>query len=216
MISTRNLAAMPSVDRLMALLQSLATLDAIMSPDDWEARYYSFNCKWSRGAKMGSMRNGSGDEFFALFNRAGCFIKGFAHEYPMTPYRSKPPKLWPGMLDNVPTEFSSGLNEPAFSMTDVTFCVWCRYVDSYWSHGPIDFPDVDDPDGSAFLLTLLDGAPESYCQFAEEYWESTLPMDCVTHIYNHLPLTVDVVKSLNADAELRDLKNELIEIGYPK
>lgn len=205
---------MTSVDRLMALLQSLATLDAIMSPDEWDARYYSFNCKWSRGEEMGSMRNGSGDEFFALFNGAGCFIKGFAHEYPMSPYRSNPPKLWPGIFGNVPTEFSSALKEPAFSMTDVTFCIWCRNADSSWSHGPIDFPDGDDPDGSAYLLALLDGKPESYCRFAEDYWESTIPIDAANHIYNHLPLTDNLVKSLNANADLGDLQNDLAEIGY--
>lgn len=215
MISTRNLAAMPTVDQLMALLQSLATLDAIMSPDECDARYYSFNSKWSRDEQMGSMRNGSGDEFFALFNRAGCFIKGFAHEYPMTPYRSKPPQIWPGILDNVPAELSSGLNEPAFSMTDVTFCIWRRHLDSSWSHGPIDFPKDEDPDGSAYLLAILDGKPESYCEFAEEYWESTLPVHFVAQIYNHVPLSDNLVKSLNADANLGDLQNDLAEIGYP-
>jgi hypothetical protein len=214
-ISTRNLAAMPTIDRLLVLLQSLATLDAIMSPDEWDARYYSFNSQWSHGEKMGSMQNGSGDEFFALFNGAGCFIKGFAHEYPMTPYRSKPPMLWPGMLDNVPAEFLSALNEPAFSMTDVTFCIWRRYIDSSWSHSPVVFPDDDDPDGSAYLLAMLDGKPESYCQFAEDYWESTLPLESVTQIFDHCPLTDDLVESLNAEVNLRDLRSDLREIGYP-
>lgn len=206
---------MPSVDQLLALLQSLATLDAIMSPDEWDSRYYSFNSKWSRGEQMGSMRNGSGDEFFALFNRAGCFMKGFAHEYPMSPYRSHPPKLWPGILDNVPAEFAKGLKQPAFSMNEVTFCIWRSYSDSSWSHGPIDFPKGEDPDGSAYLLAILDGNPESYCEFADEYWESTVPVDAVAHIYNHLPLTKSLVKSLNAEAELGELKNDLVEIGYP-
>lgn len=213
-VSTRNLDALPDVDRLKALLQSLATLDAIMSPDEWDARYYSFNSKWSRSEQMGSMRNGSGDEFFALFGRAGCFIKGFAHEYPMTPYRTKPPEIWPGMLDSVPDEFSSGLNEPAFSMDDVTFCIWRRYTDSSWSLGEIEFPDVQDPDGSAYLLAILDGDPATYCQFAEDYFESTIPVESVRHVYNHLPLTNDLVLSLNPDATLKQIANDLTEIGY--
>lgn len=213
-ISTRNLDALPDVDRLKALLQSLATLDAIISPA-WKYRYYSFNSKWSRGEQMGSMRNGSGDEFFALFNLAGCFIKGFAHEYPMTPYRTQPPQMWPGMLDCVPDDFSSGVNEPAFSMNDVTFCIWRRYSDSCWSHGPIDFPDGDDPDGSAYLLAILDGQPATYCQFAADYFESHVPIDSVRHVYDHLPLTDNVVVSLNSDATLKALAEDLTEIGYP-
>jgi len=213
-ISTQDLSALPDVDRLLALLQALAALDAIMSPDEWDARYYSFNSKWSRGEQMGSMRNGSGDEFFALFNRAGCFIKGFAHDYPMTPYRSQPPQLWPGVLDGVPDDFSSGLNEPAFSMNDVTFCIWRRYRDSSWSRGPVDFPVNDDPDGSEYLLKMLDGEPATYCQFAEDYFETTVPIESVCHIYEHAPLTDDIVASLNADAKLKDIKKDLAEIGY--
>ena len=213
-ISTRNLNALADLDRLKALLQSLATLDAIMSPE-WEYRYYSFNSKWSRGEQMGSMRNGSGDELFALFNRAGCFIKGFAHEYPMTPYRTQPPALWAGILEGVPDDFSSGVNEPAFSMNDVTFCIWRRYSDASWSHGPIDFPDGDDPDGSAYLLGILDGDPATYCQFAEDYFESNVSIDSVRHVYNHSPLTDAVVTSLNVDTTLNRIAEDLAEIGYP-
>ena len=96
---------------------------------EWDTRYYSFNSKWSCNEQMGSMRNGIGDEFFALFNSAGCFIKGFAHEHEMTPYRIKPPEIWPGTLDGVPQEFESAVHEPAFSMNDITFCVWRKYSD---------------------------------------------------------------------------------------
>lgn len=213
-ISSQNLDALPDVAHLKALLQTLATLDAILSPE-WEYRYHSFNSQWSRSEAMGSIRNGYGDELFALFNPAGCFIKGFAHESPMTPYRTQPPEIWPGLLDSVPDDFSSCINEPAFSMNDVTFCIWRHYSDSSWSHGNIAFPAGDDPDGSADLLANLDGAPTTYCQFAEEYYEATSPMDSVRHVYNHLPLTETVVASLNADARLKDLAADLIEIGYP-
>lgn len=213
-ISTRNLDALPDVDRLRRLLQSLAVLDAIMSPE-WQYRYYSFNSKWSRGEQMGSMRNGCGDDFFALFNRAGCFLKGFAHEAPMSPYRTRPPTIWPGMLDGVPREFTSALSEPAFSMNEVTFCIWRRYSDPSWSHGPIDFPDGDDPDGSGTLLAILDGEPRSYRRFARDYYEATVPIASVRHVYNHLPLTDKIVESLNADVAIEDLADDLKEIGYP-
>lgn len=77
MISTRDLSRLPDVDGLKALLQSMAVLDAILERD-WQFRYYSFNAAWAADEQMGSMRNGSGDEFFALFNAAGCWLKGFA------------------------------------------------------------------------------------------------------------------------------------------
>src|SRR3954463_3910296 len=104
MISTRNLTLLPEVDRLRALLQSMAMLDAILCPE-WEFRYYSFNAAWSDGERMGSMRNGSGDHFFALFNAAGCWLKGFAHEAPMAHVPGDSTgQVWPGVLDHVPAE----------------------------------------------------------------------------------------------------------------
>jgi hypothetical protein len=121
MISTRDLSRLPDVDGLRLTLQSMAILDAILSPE-WEFRYYSFNAGWAAGEQMGSMRNGTGDHFFAHFGPAGCWLKGFAHECPMTPYREAPARAWPGVLDAVPIEFADCLREPAFIVEDVTFC----------------------------------------------------------------------------------------------
>lgn len=213
-ISTQNLDLLPDVDCLKLLMQSLAVLDAIMSPE-WDSRYYSFNSKWARGQQLGSMRNGSGDDFFALFNGAGCFIKGFVHDSVMSPYRVQPPQIWPGILDGVPDNFSSCLKQPAFSMDEITFCIWRRHADIAWSHGPIEFPKRDDPDGSAYLLAILNGDPTLYLQFASEYYDATIPIDAVRHIYSHTPLTDAVVASLNPDMTAADLVDDLAEIGYP-
>jgi len=42
-----------------------------------------FNAHWAKDQMMGSMRNGQGDEFFALFKTRGAFPKGFARESQM-------------------------------------------------------------------------------------------------------------------------------------
>jgi len=109
MISTRDTSLLHDIDALRRTLQAMATLDAILSPD-WSGRYYSLNARWSERGQMGSMRNGCGDEFFALFNSAGCWLKGFAHEARMSPYRGDgPPRLWPGIIEAVPPEFADCL-----------------------------------------------------------------------------------------------------------
>jgi len=145
MISTRDLPRLPDVDGLRRLLQAMAILDAILSPE-WQFRFYSFNSRWTRGEQMGSMRNGQGDDFFALFNAHGCFLKGFAHEAPMSPYRDDGSKrLWSGLIESVPVEFARCLRQPAFSMEDTTFCIWRRYGDSSWQRGEIEFPRGPDP-----------------------------------------------------------------------
>jgi hypothetical protein len=215
MISTRNLSPLPDVDRLRLTLQSMAMLDAILMPD-WPFRYYSFNAAWAPGEQMGSMRNGSGDDLIAHFSQAGCWLKGFAHEYPMTPYREIPKRVWPGVLDAVPAEFEECLREPAFSAEDVTFCIWRRHGDRSWGLGPVEFPaGHPDPDGSAFLLSPLDGLPRTYLEWAEDYSERELSLAAVEHVYRHRPLTSEVLEKLNPDVRLDGLAAEASEIGYP-
>ena len=214
MISTRRLRSLPDVDGLKALLRSVAMLDAILSPE-WEFRYYSFNSRWSRGEQMGSMRDGCGDDFFAHFSRAGCFLKGFAHEAPMTPYARSPKRIWPGVLDSVPKEFAKCLKEPAFDIEDTTLCVWRSYADDSWQVGEIEFPAGADPDGSELLLSPLDGKPKTYREWAEDYYERPVSLAAVRHVYAHKPLTDEVVARLNPKVTLRELKADVKEIGYP-
>ncbi|MEF9926545.1 MAG: hypothetical protein RR804_01820, partial [Massilia sp.] len=114
---------LPAPNKLKRIMQSLAMLDAILE-EDWEYRYFSFDARWSPATQMGSMRNGQGDDLFAVFDPAGCFIRGFDHESPMSPWTSHPAKIWPGVLEHVPPQFSSSLMEPAFHMDDTTFCIW--------------------------------------------------------------------------------------------
>jgi hypothetical protein len=219
-ISTRDLSGLPPIDDLRRLLQSLAMLDAILCPE-WQYRYYSFNSKWADHAQMGSMRNGSGDDFQALFNGHGCFLKGFAHEYEMSPFREAPSRVWPGVLDTVPDCFADGLNEPAFSMEATTFCIWRRSGDERWHRGEIAFPKGSpDPDGSEWLLTPLNGRSETYFEWARDYFDidevgQNLSLDHVRLVYAHQPLAPELVKAINPNLTLADLADDIAEIGYP-
>jgi hypothetical protein len=217
MISTRNLAALPDANRLKAALQAMAVLDAVLQPE-WEYRLYSFNTRWGAGKELGSMRGGQGDDLFALFNTAGCWLKGFAHNAPMTPYRRNPKRMWPGVLDGVPTVFADCLNQPAFIVADTTFCVWWLNDDPGWRCGDVRFPaDHPDPDGSELLLSQLDGRPETYREFARGYFSAAkkLSLGAVRHVFKHRPLTEEFVRSINPKATLSGLEADLREIGYP-
>ena len=215
MISTRDLSLLPDVDDLRCTLQSMAILDAVLCPE-WQFRCYSFNAAWCPGEQLGSMRNGSGDNFFAHFSPAGCWLKGFAQEYPMSLFRTKPNLVWLGVLEAVPAEFAACLREPAFSVGIVTFCIWRRYSDQSWQIGPIDFPvGHADPDGSGFLLSNLDGRPETYWDWAKEYYEREVSLAAVEHVYQHWPLTPEIVGQLNPDLSPADLIADVKQIGYP-
>lgn len=204
-----DLSSLPDIDELQRLTQSLALLDAVLSPD-WEMRYYSFNSRWAQDEMMASMRNGSGDDWFLLFSPVGTILKGYAHESPMA--AGAP---WSGVLSGVPPAFQSFLTEPAFSVQDATFCFWCLRGESEWQRGSISFPPDADPDGSEELLALLDGKPETYQAWAEESYECAVSLDSVRHIYRHRALTADTVRVLNPDVTLSDLADDIAEIGYP-
>lgn len=209
-----RLAFLPDVESLRKLSQSLAMLDAILSPE-WEDRYYSFNSKWHTDEMMASMRNGEGDEYYILFNKDGAIIKGFAHESPMSPFSNKPVKVWKGVLEDVPKEFQSFLSEPAFVLEETTFCVWRKYIDSSWQIGNIDYPTGKDPDGLMELLFILDSNPSTYKEFAEEYYEQEVPLSSIESIYQHKSLTKKLVKTLNEEVSIEDLQEDIQEIGYP-
>ena len=215
MVLKTTLATLHDIENLRRLTQSLAMLDAIMSPE-WEYRYYSFNSKWDQGEMMASMSNGSGDGFFILFDSHGAIMKGFDHESAMSPWSAEEEKTWSGIFDDVPDEFQSFLAEPAFSIQESTFCIWRRYIDSSWQVGTIDYPDEDDPDGSEWMLSILDGQPLTYKEFAESYYERPLDLDAIDQIYRHVPLTNEIVAQLNDETTLESLTADIEQIAYPK
>jgi len=216
MISTRDLSGLPEVGRLRRLMRSQAMLDAILCPE-WESRHFSFDSKWARGQQMGSMRNAQGDHYFTLFNVSGCWLKGFDHGAPMSPFSANPPMVSPGVLDGAPAEFADCLSEPAFVIAETTFCIWRRYSDSNWQHGAVAFPPgINDPDGSAHLLRWLDGLPNTYRQWAQDYYECEVSAEAVESIFGHRPLNQDIVTELNRDLELSQLHEDVEQIGYPE
>lgn len=120
MISSQNLQMLPAINDLKRWSQSWALLDAILQPE-WDLRYYSFNAHWGAETQMASMRDGSGDDYFLVFDSIGAIVKGFSHESNMSPHLKNPSRVWPGVLDDVPSVFSQFLSEPAFSLEDTTF-----------------------------------------------------------------------------------------------
>jgi hypothetical protein len=110
------------------------------------------------------------------------------------------------------------LDEPAFTDPDgrrsVTVCFWRTPADDRWLCGPVEGAEKD---GADWLFDLLaDGRPEAYLTFAEEYYEVALELDAVAHVYALMPLTEEIVTALNPEVLLKNLKDDIAEIGYPR
>lgn len=209
---------LPGIDELREHCRALATVEAVLSPE-WEYRSYSFNSSWAPGEQMASMRDGSGNEWSAVFSTDGVYVRGFDHESPMSPYANDIP--WPGVLDSVPAVFQPVVTEPAFCDEDgmpvVTCCLWREGADTQWRHGAVEFPERStDPDGADDLFALLtDRSPDAYVCFAEDYYEFDVDPAAVKAIFQLQPLTAELVAALNPDVTLADLAQDLAAIGYP-
>jgi len=229
MLSTKSLSEFPDIATLQQRCKSISAIEAIICPE-WQWRYYSYNNAWSDTEEFCEMRNGQGDKMLILFSPFGSVINGFAHESVMSNKRSIPNELgegeveqgmWKGLVDDLPNIFHEFIfGEPVKSI-GTTFCIWRKLTDEQWLIGDIEFPDHQYKDGSADLLQLLDGNPETYKDWAEVYYEEEfeerdLDLEMVKHIYAGYPLTRELVLRINPQLEDFDqLIKDLKEIGYP-
>jgi len=210
-LSTATPERLPQIEVLRRLTKSLAMLDAIICPE-WGYRYYSYNSKWADGKEMASMRDGCGDDWFLLFDQNGAALKGLAHESAV----ARDPSFAARIQQAVPSIFASFLNEPAFSMGKASFCFWRRFTDPTWSivtpSGGCVSPEQD---GSLELIGILDGKPETYQVWATDYYEREISLAAVRAIYEHQSLSEPLIATLNPDISFSDVRNDVLEIGYP-
>lgn len=207
MISTKDFSKLPDRYELERICKAISVLDAILS-QDWEYRYYSYNSKWAEGEECMTMRNGSGDEMLILFTETGCVINGLAHEYEQ-PDKTK---VTQGLPDGF-REFIFG--EPVKSI-GTTFCLWTNDGNP-WKSGTI----AEFADGSEELLSIFDGNPQTYVDYATDYFEESLkasgiPLQTVAALYEGKPLTKEMALSIVDDLEdWEQLEKDLEEMGYP-
>jgi hypothetical protein len=207
MISTKDFSLLPGRESLEMICKAISVLDAIIS-QEWQYRYYSFNSKWYTDERCLQMRNGSGEEMHVLFREDGCAINGFAHEY------EKKDKA--KLTHNLPAIFNDFIfGEPVTSI-GTTFCLWTTELKN-WQVGQLE----NFEDNSEEMLNIFDGQPQTYVDWATEYFEesykeSGIPLATVKKIYCGEPLTKEMVLSIVDElGDWKQLEKDLIEIDYP-
>ena len=214
MISTRDLSPLPTIEGLRQRLQQMAALESVFAIEYGESDY-SFYPKWGRSEQMGAVKNGSGDELFAHFTPVGCCIIGFAHESSMSPYRTDPPELWPGLLSSVPAEFQASLDEPAFDIASTTFVVWRIASAETWRTDSIEYPDDSYGDGSYDLLSRVLVSAVDFADWLEENYEVDVVGDVVANVFENRPLSDTQLSAFNSNASLATLRKVVAATGYP-
>lgn len=206
MISTKHMQSLPDAKKLKASCKAMAVLDAIFS-QEWIYRYYSFDHNWSENEEFFEMRNGEGGQMLILFRAEGTVINGYSSEANQH-HKEKVTHLLPPVYH----EFIFG--EPVNS-SGTTFCLWTD-ANGNWTTGQLSEED----DFSEELLSALDGVPQTYINWASAYYagsyvDTGIPLDTVTAIFNHEPLTKEMVLSLvNEIEDWEQLKTDLLEISY--
>ncbi len=195
-----NINKLPSISEVKRISQSLALLDAIIMPE-WELRYFSFDCHWDGEEMMASMKNGSGNEYFLLFNKHGVIGKVFIKNMQLSENEKKE------LFTKIPSLYESFKQEEAFSLDNISFFFWRSNNENSWVSEPMT--------ENLFYLNFLTGNPNIYKEWAEEYYEKKFNIDVIQDIFLHKPLTTEIISKLNTEIKIEDLSEDLEEIGYP-
>lgn len=212
--------ALPDIETLRDRCRAMAALELVISGEEDDG-YFAYDPAWGPGEEAALMDNGSGDDYAIVFTPAGAFGHGFDHESPMSPWADTDNEDgWPGLTDGIPEAFGPYLTEPAFCVDGVlnaTAVFWRETGDAQWSAGKVEFPEGrSDADGADYLFELLvAGTPEAYRDFAEDYYETDLPLEAVRHVWELRPLTQAVVDALNQGLPLAAVAPRLARAGYP-
>ena len=154
------------------------------------------------------MSDGEGDQMLILFRPEGCVINGYLDGYDH-PDKSQLTRGLPAYFD----DFMFG--EPVHSI-GTTFSLW-NTPEQGWQTGVLSNGD----DGSEELLFMLDGRPETYVEWANEYYGAETdrkPIDsaAVAQIYAGATLTKSLVLTIVDELEdWAQLEADLQLIGYP-
>lgn len=184
------------IEQLRKKMKSLALLDAIIE-QEWEYRYFSYNSNWSDSEEMGSLRDGSGGEWFLWISGA---LAGYKCLSPEDGLMSELQEV----KESASTTYESFITEPAFSMDQAT-CIW-YLEDSQWvKYGKSVNWLID-------LNTVSNWSANDYQAWAMEYYEVDIDLGSIEKIFDG-QFSEELAKKLNPDIDMLVLLSELPEIG---
>jgi hypothetical protein len=155
-----------------------------------------------------------------VFSAAGAYIRGFDHESRLSPWTHPSHQIATGLLDGLPDSLRHHVDEPAFASHDgmpaISVCMWREGDADRWSAGVPADPRLRSADGGAeWLFKDVDGTAQSYLEFARDYYAVEINLADVEHVMAGRPVTADLVRRLNQEADVAAVLAEVAELGYP-
>jgi hypothetical protein len=216
-------ARLPDIDTVRAWSVALAVADAVLCEDPG-LRCFTFDAARGPAGPRASYADGSGNDWSITFLPAGAYLRGFDHESPLSPWTRDPVSPWPGLLEHVPAQLQPAVADPADlvdGVLQVTVSLWRLTSDASWHAGAVEDPPADvvslwaDPDGSNSLFEQLDGEPDSYVAYAEEYFEQSVDRRAVAAVFAREPLSEDLVRRLAPERSWQSVAAEVAAWGHP-
>jgi hypothetical protein len=207
--------SLPEPEALQRLMLTLAALDLILEEEAW-LRVHRYDPRWTSGAGLGVVDNGAGDDVYVVFAPEGIIVKGFDHLSPLSPHAREEYEVWPGMYDSAPEVLLTYLNSDpdAFDPEEVTFCAWREVKDIVWNTGVLaDAEGLEE--GASFLLGFLDRTPEEYADWAVSYYNRTISLPAVQHLYSGVPVSAAIIRDLNPARDVKTVLAEIEGLGLP-
>jgi hypothetical protein len=137
LVSVEEVASrLPDLSTVKAWSQSLAVLEAILTPDP-RFRRFSYSAL-PEDEQVAGWRDGYGDEYSITFTLDGAFARGFCHESPLRDERFTPSRPWPGLLDGVPQPLRAIAERVTYDESfgaNATVTLWRLADDAAWSYG---------------------------------------------------------------------------------
>ncbi|MEH1899941.1 MAG: hypothetical protein V7L04_00575 [Nostoc sp.] len=64
-------------------------------------------------------------------------------------------------------------------------------------------------------MPIFEDTPTKYKNWAEQYYELALPETEILAIFEHQPLSNELIQAINPDNSLEELEEDITQIGYP-
>ena len=184
---------------LRNIAQKIAFIDAIIM-QDWDYRYYSYNSHWSDNEEMGSMRDGSGNCYFILFEDEckKCFIKVIDKQYLHN-------QIVESEINKLDSSEKNGLvsflSEPAFLVNEISYLYW--NMNNCWK-------SIEHEKNT--WLSILKNPIHEYQIFAKNYYEKELSIQNLEKFING-EITKELIKKINPNIDFEKLGDDINEIG---